>query len=247
MKAIILAAGQGTRLRPLTDELPKCMVPFKGKPIINYIVETMNECGIDDISIVNGYCGDKIDINNVTYYTNNNYESTNMAYSLFCAEDAMDDDCIISYADIIYTPQVLSSLIKVPDNFAVVIDSQWKKLWELRMANPLDDAETLKLDNNGFITELGKKATSYEEIQGQYIGLFKMSKDVVSQFREFYHSLDKNTIYDGKDYNNMYMTSLLQQTIDQLMPVKAVPVNRGWIEVDSIDDLRGYENVEELF
>ena len=52
---LIVAAGQGTRLRPLTNEIPKCMVKFKNKSIIKYILDAAKNCGIKDIAIINGY------------------------------------------------------------------------------------------------------------------------------------------------------------------------------------------------
>jgi choline kinase len=245
MKAIILAAGQGTRLRPLTDNLPKCMVPYRGTPIIHHIVSAMRRCGIDDISIVTGYCAHRIDVDGVRYFRNPEFQSTNMVSSLFCAEDAMAGDCIVSYADIVYTPEVLRALMVSAGELSVVIDTRWEELWRLRMENPLEDAETLKLDGEGNLIELGKKAASYGEISGQYIGLFKISGDAMERFRGFYHAMDRTALYDGKDFDNMFMTSLLQNVIERLMPIRAVPVERGWIEIDSMEDLNIYESTGE--
>ena len=115
MKAIILAAGQGTRLRPLTDNKPKCMVEFQGKPVIDYLIETFNLCGIDDIVVVNGYQGDMLESHlegqNIRFVRNENYDTTNMLHSLFCAENEMNDDLIISYSDIIFSPKALQTMI----------------------------------------------------------------------------------------------------------------------------------------
>ena len=107
MKAIILAAGQGTRLRPLTNDRPKCMVKFNDKPIINYIIETMHSVGISNIHIVTGYKSEilKAHLANekgITFHLNKEYDTTNMLYSLWCAKDELNDDVIISYSDIIY-------------------------------------------------------------------------------------------------------------------------------------------------
>ena len=75
------------------------------------------------------------------------------------------------------------------------------------MENPLEDAETLKIDKNGNIKELGKKPSNFDDIEGQYIGLIKVKQGILNHFKEFYKNLDKNTTYDGKDYENMFMTS----------------------------------------
>jgi choline kinase len=242
MRAIILAAGQGTRLRPLTDDRPKCMVEYRDKKIIDYILDSMQECNINDINIVNGYKSEVLttylNTKKIKYFTNEKFESTNMVYTLFCAKDIMDSDIIISYADIIYSKDILQKLIDSDDDISVVVDRKWRELWSQRMQNPLDDAETLKLDS-GNIIELGKKPDSYDDIEGQYIGLIKISKNMIKKIVSFYESLDKNIMYDSKDYNNMYMTSFIQMIIDnQLAEVKPVFIDGGWIEIDSIDDLK---------
>ncbi|MCB0344580.1 MAG: phosphocholine cytidylyltransferase family protein [Bdellovibrionales bacterium] len=237
MKAIVLAAGQGSRLKPLTDDRPKCMVEYQGKALVDYILETLRTCSIDDITLVKGYLADTLVRSGTKNYVNPLYARTNMVYTLFCAQPELNDDVVITYSDIIYRPNVLESLLACSDDFAVVIDKDWRSLWESRMENPLEDAETLKLDTSGFIKELGKKPSSYSEIEGQYIGLIKISKTAIPAVIDFYHHLDKSEIFDGKDFDNMYMTSFIQLIIDRLMPVKAVPIHGGWLEVDCPTDL----------
>ena len=241
MKAIILAAGQGTRLRPLTNNKPKCMVEYQNKPIIDYILETMKECQVLDVAVINGYKKDvledylKNDI--LTFYTNKDYDITNMVSTLFCAKDFMNDDLIISYADIVYKKEVLEKLIDSKDDFSVVVDRKWKELWSQRMENPLEDAETLKI-KDGKIIEVGKVPNSYDEIEGQYIGLIKISKNIMNRVIQYYEGLDKDKLFDGKNFNNMYMTSFIQMIIDNLTDVKPVFIDGGWVEVDCIDDLK---------
>jgi L-glutamine-phosphate cytidylyltransferase len=246
LKVIIVAAGQGARLRPLTNDKPKCMVEYNNKPIINYILETVKKCNINNIAIVNGYKKEVLEAylkdEGVLFFTNEEFYKTNMVSTLFNAKEFMDDDIIISYADIIYKKEVLEKLIKSTYDFSVVVDKDWKELWSLRMEDPLDDVETLKV-KDGKIIELGKKPNSYDDIEGQYIGLMKISKSAIPKVIEFYSSLDKDKLYDGQDYDNMYMTSLIQMIIDQLMNVQPIFINGGWIEVDSIEDLEAYKKV----
>ncbi len=241
MKAIILAAGQGTRLKPLTNDRPKCMVEYQDKPIINYILETMKECDISDIAVINGYKKDVLEDylkhEKLTFYTNENFATTNMVSTLFCAKDFMNDDLIISYADILYKNEVLAKIIDSKSNFNVVVDKKWKELWEQRMENPLEDVETLKI-KDGNIVELGKKPKSYYDIEGQYIGLMKISKNVINEIIDFYFALDKKKTYDGQNFENMYMTSFIQLIIDNLTNVNPVFINGGWVEIDCIEDMK---------
>ena len=153
MKAIILAAGIGSRLMPLTKDKPKCMVEYKGKQIIDYILESLRKNGITDVVIVKGYKADKLQKENVKYYINEQFAITNMVYTLFCAEKELTDDIIISYADIVYNKETLEVLLKDDSSMAVVIDKNWRTLWERRMSDPLTDAETLKLNKENYVIE----------------------------------------------------------------------------------------------
>ncbi|EGV1509077.1 phosphocholine cytidylyltransferase family protein [Campylobacter coli] len=247
MKAIILAAGFGSRLMPLTKDQPKCMVEYKNKKIIDYEIEALKLAGVSEIAVVGGYLNDvlknylnKYDIEH--FFINSKYDKTNMVHTFFCAKDFMlkcieeKQDLIISYADIVYFKNSIEKLKEAKEDFAVIVDKDWKELWEKRFENPLDDAETLKL-KDGFIVELGKKAKTYDEIQGQYTGLFKFSYLFLKEVIKTYDSLDKNLTYDGKDFKNMYMTSFLQILIDKYKNAKAVEIKGNWCEIDFMSDL----------
>ncbi len=247
MKVIILAAGQGTRLRPYTNDRPKCMVELNGKPLLHRQLETMRQCGISstDISLVGGYLQENLVASGVKQYTNSRYAETNMVETLFSAEEFMvkGEDLIIAYGDIIYEPQVLNALLETSDEMVLTADEDWEKLWSLRMENPLDDAETFKMNEDGYVVELGKIPQSLVDVQAQYMGLIKVRGDKVKQFIDFYHGLDRDKIYDGKDFANMYMTSFIQSLIDSGWKVKATLIKNGWIEVDTADELEMYERL----
>ncbi|MEM6514468.1 MAG: phosphocholine cytidylyltransferase family protein [Pseudomonadota bacterium] len=243
MRAIILAAGQGTRLRPLTDDKPKCMVELAGKPLLHHQVNALRGAGINDIVLVGGYRSDQLQADGTQLVLNPDYATTNMVGTLFCAEHLMthDDDLLIAYGDIVYEQKVLRSLLDCDATVALSIDREWQRLWESRMDDPLSDAETLKLEDDNRIRELGKKPDSLEEIQGQYIGLIKVRSDFVAALRNFYHQLNRSAHYDGKDFDNMFMTSFIQALIDAGHEVRAAFTDNGWIEVDTVEDLEHYE------
>jgi len=133
LKAIILAAGEGKRLRPLTNNIPKCMIKLFNKSIIERQIENFRINGIQDITIVTGYCGNMIKFDNVKTYHNSNYNSTNMIETLFYAEPEMTDDVIISYGDIIYEKKVLQKLIESKEEYSVIIDKNWYNYWKMRL------------------------------------------------------------------------------------------------------------------
>ncbi len=245
MRAVILAAGQGTRLRPLTDDRPKCLVELGGVALLDRQVAVLRAAGIEEIVLVGGYRAEMLEGRGCRVLRNSDHDSTNMVFTLFCAREVMrgDTDLVVSYGDIVYEPRVLSALLASAAPVSVAVDRQWRRYWALRMADPLADAETLKLDPSGRITELGKKPSSLEEIEGQYMGLFKVRADRVEALAATYAEMDREATYDGKDFRNMYMTSFLQYLIDRGWIVQSVPVDGGWLETDTRADLDLYEDL----
>jgi L-glutamine-phosphate cytidylyltransferase len=244
-RALILAAGQGTRLRPLTDDKPKCLVHLLGRTLLERQVDTLRVLGINDIHIATGYRSDQIEALGFATSINPKFAKTNMVESLFSALSFIHQkgDLIISYGDIVYQSNNLQMLLNCDDEIAMMIDARWRDLWSLRLDNPLDDAETLIMNDNGYVTELGKKPQNYDQIEGQYTGLIKIRSDKLEALLAFYSNLDRSAIYDGKDFNNMYMTCFLQLLIDSGWKAKAVLVNSGWLEIDSVEDLSKYESM----
>lgn len=237
MKGIVLAAGMGKRLYPLTANQPKCMVSYNGTPLIDSILDNLNQCGISSPIVISGYQAEKLKdhlkSNEVIHCTNQQFDSTNMVRSLFCAEKYFDDDLLISYSDIHYTPAIVRRLMESQEEVSVIVDRDWLKLWSIRFENPLDDAETMKIDEKGFIQSLGKKTDSLKDIEGQYIGLIKFSKSILPKIQKLYHSL-------GRQTENLFMTDFIQEMIDNGISVKAVDIKGGWVEVDTLSDLERY-------
>ena len=230
---------------PLTKDKPKCMVELCGKPLLQYQLNALQNAEIKDITAVAGYKSDQITIKNINIIRNEKFASTNMVSTLFVAEHIMDANqgLIISYGDIVYESDVIRDLLCCEAPVCVVVDKGWEAYWRLRMDDPLKDAETLKIDQCGRIIELGKKPNSLEEIQGQYIGLIKIRMDHVQKLKNVYHEMDKTADYDGKNFDNMYMTSFLQHLIDIGWYVKPVFINHGWLEIDTVDDLSLYHKM----
>jgi len=252
MKVIILAAGQGTRLRPLTDNCPKCMVEINGKSIIDYQIEVMKNCGIseNDITIVAGYCNEalkeKFADTAINFIVNEEYETTNMVCSLMCARNVMqkEKEIIISYGDIIYSGNVLKKLLDSKEDMSVITDDAWFEYWSKRCENPLDDAETLMFDENSYLIEIGQKTDDLQKVQSQYIGLMcfrnaglKNLLDIAEEAKRR-SELGKMLWRTQRNYHQMYMTDLLQGLIDEKNKLKAIHIQRGWYEIDDKADLR---------
>lgn len=245
MKAIILAAGEGNRLRPHTLDRPKCMVELLGGPLILRQLNTLRSAGVENITLVTGYCASKLVDLGVATRHNPNFAITNMVYTLMCARDLLngEEDVLITYSDIVYERRILDAILDSNSPMSTTVDSNWQNLWGARNEDPMNDAETMRVDRDSNIIELGKKPTSLQEIEGQYMGLIKVRADHVVTFVEHYDSLDNDALYDGKEFSKMYMTSFLQSLIQSGHPIRAVNVEGGWLEVDTTEDLALYERL----
>ena len=249
LKTIILAAGEGTRLRPLTEEVPKSMVKIFGTTLLERQINNFRKCMIEDITVVTGYKNNKINIGGIKYAKNINYHNTNMVETLFCANNELEGDVIISYGDIIYERKILKELINSEDDITIVIDNKWKKYWNKRFDNPLNDAESLKINANGDIIEIGQKINDIRDVQGQYIGLMKFNSNGVEILKKFYSESKKkskngkNVLNSNIPFEKLYMTDLLQGLINSGHLLKPLIINGGWLELDSITDYELYQKM----
>lgn len=244
MKAMILAAGQGTRLKKYTENLPKGMLSFMGQTIIERQIEMYRKCGIENIIVVRGFAADKIGYGGVTYYTNEDYANTNMVESLMAAKSEFDEDMIVSYSDILFEEDMLKSMMKSTADFAVAVDDNWKMYWEKRYGKVDFDTESLALDANNHIVELGLESPKLEDIDARYVGLLKFSKAGLEHIQAIMNAAyadfeDEPWQQSGKPVRKAYMTDLLQAVIESGRPVKAERFCNGWIEFDTNED---YEN-----
>lgn len=238
MKAVILAAGQGSRLRPLTDDRPKGMVDIAGKPIIRWQIDTLNGCGIEDIAIVTGYRAATVGTLGTRRYLNPDYESTNMVHSLFCADEFLDEDVVVSYGDILYSETVLGHALQARSPISVVVDLDWKRYFAERFGDPFYDAEGLLMSETGLITSIGKPQPAPNEVQGQYVGLMKFTAEGVEQLRAIYTEASNSdrSIGWGRPPQTAHMTDLIHEAVERGLRVAAVPIRGDWVEIDTLDD-----------
>ena len=246
LKVIILAAGEGTRLRPYTLDRPKCMVEIDGVSLIDRQLEVLKSEGIGDIVIIGGYKSEMLKRGDIKLKVNARYFETNMVWTLFSAEEELEGDIIVSYGDIVYSKNILKALIKSKADIAVTIDKKWEGYWRERNENPLDDAETLKLRKDGTISEIGQKPSSLEEIEGQYMGLMKFSSEGVRQIKSAFHSALESGKLLGKEVENSYMTDLLQSIVNIGGKVASVQIDEDWVEVDTVEDLHAPITLERV-
>ncbi len=238
MKAIILAAGRGSRMKNLTDERPKCLVELRGRALLDWQLEALQAAGITEIAIVTGYKRELLVNRGLVEFHNARWAETNMVSSLACAHDWLQaEPCIVSYSDIFYSPVAVQSLMVCPASLAVTYDPNWLELWTHRFGDPLLDAETFRLTHEHTLTEIGNKPTSVDEVQGQYMGLLRFTPEGWGEVLRIRAGLTSEQV------DKMHMTGTLQKVIDAgRVAITAVPYTGEWGEVDSAEDLACYSS-----
>lgn len=236
-KAIILAAGRGSRMGDATKSTPKGLFELFGKPLICHQIASFQQAGIQDITVVTGYQASQFDFLNLPTIHNHNWASTNMVSSLICADSILSaEPCLISYADIFFTSSIVKEMSQNTLNCNVSYDPNWLSLWQGRFEDPLSDAETFKISEQNQLLEIGKHPSSVEEIEGQYMGLLGFTPSFWKAVMEFTSQLSE------LERSKLDMTSLLQHMIEKGHQITSTPNTDVWGEVDNLTDAEFYKN-----
>ena len=236
MKAIILAAGRGSRMKNLTDKRPKCLVELKGKSLLNLQIEALQVAGIMEIAIVTGYKRELLAGLGLVEFHNPRWAETNMVSSLTCAHDWLQaEPCIVSYSDIFYSPTAVKSLMDCHASLAVTYDPNWLELWTKRFGDPLLDAETFRLTPERTLAEIGNKPKSVTEVQGQYMGLLRFTPEGWAEVVQIRSGLT------SEQCDKMHLTGTLQLVIEaDRTAISALAYEGVWSEFDSQSDIVNY-------
>ena len=174
MKAVILAAGIASRLRPLTDNTPKCLLKAGKKPILHQTIENLLINNINQLVVVTGYLEnqikDYITANfphlNVTYIYNEVYDTTNNIYSLWLANDVLlGDEMLLLDSDIVFDARIIDALI----------NSGYENCLALKRHELGDEEIKVMADNKGRVLEISK-IVPVEKAVGESIGIEKFGK-----------------------------------------------------------------------
>jgi L-glutamine-phosphate cytidylyltransferase len=238
MRAVILAAGRGSRLGALSDDRPKCLVELAHKPLIRRQIAALRRGGVSSVGIVRGYLGNMINIEDATYFENPRWAETNMVMSLLAAASWLrSDSVLVSYADIFYGHDIVRDLAASSGELVVAYDRSWRSLWARRFFDPLSDAETFRTDARGNLIEIGRRTTQINDIEGQYMGLLRFTPPAWSAVEAVLAAVD------AKTRDKMDMTTLLRGLLNSGFPISTLGIAGQWGEIDSSDDLQLYEKM----
>lgn len=244
MRVIIIAAGMGTRLRPHTEILPKCLLDVGGKTILERTVSVFKRFGFDEIGVVRGYKKNRISFDGFSYFDNKDYENNNILHSLFSAEQYMDKGFISSYSDIIYHHSVVKKLLASRSDISIVVDTDWRRGYKGRTKHPISEAELVSVNRYNNVVKIGKDIVTPNQSHGEFIGLAKFSKkgahillDIFNKLRQKYNRQVNQRFQNAKEFKKAYLTDMFQELVDRGHAVKSVDIRGRWTEIDTTQDL----------
>ena len=245
---IIIAAGLGSRLKKYTDNLPKCMLDFAGKTLLQRQIEAFKINGLNKISVIRGFKKEKINYPDLTYFENKEYKNNNILNSLMYAEDALNGHVIVSYSDILFEKEVVERLLKSEHDISIVVDIDWRGYYINRKDHPINEAENVIFDANNNVVEIGKILTGKHDVHGEFIGMLKLSPRGSEIFKKHFHRAKdlywNKPFQRAKIFQKAYLTDIIQDMSDLGVPIHCVIIERGWKEIDTVED---YKNALKSF
>lgn len=239
MRGLILAAGRGSRMGPLGDDRPKCLVEIEGRPLLDRQVAALRRGGVEEIGIVRGYRAEMLNFSHISYFDNHRWAQTNMVMSLATAASWLrSGPVIVSYADIFYRADLVRGLAREPGALVISFDRLWQGLWARRFADPLSDAESFRIDSHGELLEIGARTQRIEDIEGQYMGLLKFTPPAWEAVEALLATLDA-PVRDRLDMTGLLRRLLAAKTV----AIRTFGTDGQWGEIDNPGDVELYQSM----
>jgi len=241
MKAIILAAG-GNKKKSLSDichEKPVCLLEIEGSSLLEIQIDILHANGIEDIVVVKGYHGDKIDIPGIRYYTNPDFAETNALYSLFCARKELDEECLVIYSDILFEDQLLKRILAVRQDISIGVNVNWLESFRQRKSASAEDFELVYFDSDSLVERIGKLPDVKErKNRGLFNGILKLSHHGARVLQRHYDRFVGLSNGSVKDFNRRtaYISDLLREMAWLGTPIFCVINESGWLEIETRED-----------
>jgi L-glutamine-phosphate cytidylyltransferase len=222
-RAVILAAGNGTRMGRLTADRPKAMLDIEGRSIVERALDALADCGIHEVTIVAGYQRARLEEHlgaRVRFIDNARYRETNSLYSLWLARDVLVDGAVVMNSDVLVSPELVARLVHARVDDAALVD----------ITSALADEEMKVKIWNGFAIDFGKQLPPWEA-HAENVGLLKFG---AAGGRRLVSHIDALIAGGGEDA----WAPLAFRALAQEWPLRAIDTaGMAWTEIDFPADL----------
>ena len=246
MKAIILAAGSGTRISKNFSALPKALIQVNNISIISRQISLFKKNGIDEIIVITSTFKEKFSTSDVTYVDDQKFEEHDVLGSLMEAREHIFGDVIITYSDIIFEDLILKNILQTNYDIGIAVDLDWKKAYENRKLHPISEAENVLFDNSRNILEIRKNIQDSNLEIGEFLGIVKLSNNGCKLLLKKYDEIrndDNGRFHDAESSTKAYLTDMIQELIDSKIEVKPIFISGKWCEIDTIEDLKSAKDM----
>ncbi|MBO39509.1 MAG: hypothetical protein CMM75_10095 [Rhodospirillaceae bacterium] len=245
---IVIAAGFGSRLMPLTEHLPKCMLPVQSVPILHRTLETFDQLGIEEKTVIGGYKAENLAIpTGVNLLINSEYQSNNILHSLAYArnEFVYGTDTIVCYSDIIFQKAIAEQLLESSlGDIILVVDRKWQTRYVDRELHLIAEAEAANFDAELKLLQVGKTLLTSDANSnewGEFLGLVKFTSRGAQAFWDIFDKINQQLAPDepfqaASEWQKSYLTDLFQELIDRGISVHCLLIDGGWEEIDNRED-----------
>jgi choline kinase len=233
MKAIVLCAGMGGRLRPLTEDRPKCLLTFGRRTILEHALDSFAAAGIEDIVLVTGYRHELVESlasaktrGRAAFVRNDRYAETNTAASLNLAIKDMDDDFVLVNGDVLFDPSLLADLAGAPAPHLIMVDPSIELDWE----------EIKVIAPEGRVERVGKELDP-RLCLGESIGLNKVGRGLIPDLRMIYDDLENKGEF-GHFFEKGFDAICRAGGGEERAFRVILTAGRPWVEIDTLEDFR---------
>ena len=242
MKAIFIAAGEGSRLGNLTKDLPKPLVDVNGKSIIERQISLLRKNNVNDIVVVTGYKKEKFTFKNIEYVHNPNFREQEQAGSLMAARSKIVGDVLIMFGDILFEETILQQMLNSKCDIVIAIDKNWEKSYEERPDNPKSEADKVLIKDDKVIQISAKniKINDNDNNIGELLGLMKLSPKGSKILIEQYEKLENSHVgkfHDAPSFKKAKFVDILQELLSLGIIITPVSIIGKWCEIDTKHDL----------
>ena len=240
MRAIIIGAGRGSRLKSMTDTQPKCYATVGGRRILDWTLDAFDSAGLTDKVFIGGYQIAMIqrDYPQFIFCNNRDWQNNNILLSLFHAEEHMRDGFVCAYSDILFRDSIVKDAIAHPGDIVLCVDTHWRDRYLHRSQHPEGDAEKLTRDGDR-VKKIHRDLPS-DQSDGEYIGVAKCTPRGARLLREHFHRV--RTEFAGKPwreakvFEKAYLILLFQEMIEQGVTIHLVSTHGDYMEIDTEED-----------